>query len=99
MSSSGKSSSRLDQHAQVDQFVGQRVDGLRELTLQGTHGRAGGAHRGRVDQVGDGFRLRQIYLAVEKGAATEFAGFGQPGAEIEAAGKQHLHDDRAAVAL
>ena len=75
------------------------MDGLRELALQGTHGGAGGARGRRIDQIGDRFGLRQIHLAVEKGAAAEFAGFGQPGAEVEAAGEQHLHDDRAAVAL
>ena len=58
------------------------------------------ALRGRgIDQVGDRLGLGQIHLAVEEGAAAEFTGFGQPGAEVEAAREQHLHDDRAAVAL
>ena len=43
--------------------------------------------------------LGQVELAVEEGAAGEFAGFGEAGAEFEAAGQQHLHDHRAAVAL
>jgi hypothetical protein len=63
------------------------------------HRRTGSAGRRGVDQVGDGLRLGQIELAIEEGAAAEFAGFGQPGAEIEAARQEHLHDDRSAVAL
>jgi hypothetical protein len=95
----GKIQRCLDQHAQVDQFFVQFANGPRELALQRTHRRTGGAGRRGVDQVGNRFGLGQIHLAVEEGTAAEFAGFGQPGTEIEAAGEQHLHDDRAAVAL
>jgi hypothetical protein len=75
------------------------VDGFGKLALQRTHRRTGSAGRRGVDQIGNGFGLCQIELAIEEGAAAEFAGFGQPRTEIEAARQEHLHDNRSAVAL
>jgi hypothetical protein len=95
----GEIQRRLDQHAQVDQFLVQFADGARELALQRTHRRTGSAGRCSIDQVGNRLGLGKVHLAVEEGTSAEFARFGQPGAEIQAAGEQQLHDHRAAVAL
>ena len=67
--------------------------------MQRTDRRTGGAGGRGIDQVGHRFGLGEIELAIEEGAPAELAGFGQTGAEVETTGKQHLHDDRTAVAL
>ena len=89
----------FDEHPQVDQAFDDAVDFLREAAGEGAHGRAGGGGGGGFDEVGDAFGLGQVELAVEEGAAGELTGLGHAGAELEAAGQQHLHDHRAAVAL
>ena len=43
--------------------------------------------------------MRQIELAVEIGTARKFAGFGEPGAKVQATRQQHVQHDRAAMAL
>ena len=99
----GKIQRGLDQHAQVDQRVAQRVDLARELAGQGP---AGAARRGlgaRIDQVGDGFGLRQVDLVVEEGALGELARLGHAqarrGARFQAARQQQLQHHRPAVGL
>ena len=67
--------------------------------MQRTHRAARCGFGRRVDQIDDGLGLRQIELAVEIGAARKFAGFGEPGAKIEATCQQHVQHDRAAMAL
>ena len=77
----------LDQHAQVDDAVGQVVDAGREFARQRGHGAARGGHRGRVDQVGHGLGLGQVHAVVEEGAAGELAGLGQAQALVAAGGQ------------
>jgi hypothetical protein len=70
-----------------------------KFALQRTHRRTSGTGRCCVDQISHCFGLRQIELAIEKGTPTEFAGFGQAGAEVKATGKKHLHDNRPTMTL
>ncbi len=93
----------LHQHAQVDDLVDQRVDGLREFAF---HRARGGARRGLgagLDEVGHRFGLGEVELVVQEGAPRELAGLGHAQADLapglQAARQQHLHDYRAAVAL
>ncbi len=86
--------------AQADQALHQLLDFVGELPLQGVHGTAGGLLAGGFDEVGDGFGLGQIQLVIHEGALAELAGAGraQP-LDLQDAAHQHVHDDRAAVAL
>ena len=61
----------LNQHPQMDQPLQQSVDRLRELARQRTRCRAGGCFGAGVNQVGNGFGLRQVYLVVEESALGE----------------------------
>ena len=88
--SSSEVERRLDQHAQVGQFLVQFADGARELALQRTHRRTGSTGRCSVDQVGNRLGLGKVHLAVEEGTSAEFARFGQP--------RQDPGSGRAAVA-
>ena len=63
----------LDQHAQLDQLVAQRVDLLRERAGERAARRARGRFGAGLDQVADRFGLRQVELAVEKGPLGELA--------------------------
>ena len=69
---------RLDVREGFHQIVAQFVDALRkfscELFVRGGEREFGS----RMDQIGDGFGLREINPAIQKSAAREFAGFGQP---------------------
>ncbi len=94
-----KIQSRLNQHAQVDQFVGQAMNGFRELTLQRADRRTRGARRCRVDQVGYRLGLGKIELTVQERAATELTRLGETRAEVKATRKQHLHHHRSTVAV
>ena len=99
----GKVEGGFDQHAQVQQLVGQHVDLPGKYALQ----RAGGGARrlfgAGLDQVGDGFGLYQVELVVEEGALGEFARLGQAYIKVSThfqhAAQQDLLDDGAAVAL
>jgi len=68
---------RLDQRAGLCQLLGQLRQRRRELAGQAAAGAASGRLRACVDQVGDGFRLRQVDTVVQEGAQREFARFGQ----------------------
>src|SRR5690606_18805664 len=93
----------FNQHPQVDDTVGQFIDGLRKRARHRGGGAAGGGFGGGVDQVGHGFSLGQVEAVVEEGAAGEFAGLGQPEAGafsgFQATREQPSQDDGAAVAL
>ena len=79
------------------------MDRLRERARQRLRGGLGGRFRGRVDQVGYGFGLRQIQLVIQKGAARELTRLGQAQAVVlarfEHARQQQLQHDGAAMAL
>ena len=85
--------------AQVDQRVGEPLHHARELALQRAHRGARGFARAGVDEIGDGFGLRQIDLVVVERALGEFAGPRAACAELEAAFDQRLDDHRPAVTL
>ena len=89
----------FDQHAQFGQGVHHRADLMGELPLQRTHCAARCLRGGRINQIGDAFRLCEIELIVEKCAFSEFAGFGNPRTEFETALQHHLQHDRPAVSL
>ena len=61
-------------------------------------GDAGLVERGGVDEVADGFGLREIDAAVEVGAQGEFAGFGEAGAGFQGALDGVAQDHGRAVA-
>ena len=61
-------------------------------TLRGSAGRG-------VDQIGNGFGLCQIKLAVEKGASGELTRFGETRAKVKATREQHLQNNRSAMSL
>ncbi|MNN51024.1 hypothetical protein D3C81_1656390 [compost metagenome] len=79
------------------------MDRVRECARQRLRSGLGRRFRGCVDQVGHGFRLRQVQLVIEKSAAREFARLGQAQAAVlarfEHARQQQLQHDGAAVAL
>ena len=89
----------LDIGAQLDQRIGEALHHAGELALQRAHGGARRLARAGIDEIGDGFGLRQIDLVVVKGALGEFTGPRAPRAELQAARDQRFEDDRAAMAL
>ena len=56
---------------------------LGELALQRAHGGARGLARAGIDEIRDGFGLREIDLVVEKRALREFAGPRAARAELQ----------------
>src|SRR5690606_23946175 len=85
--------------AQQDQCFYEIIDATGEFALQGTQGITRSGDRGTVDQVGDGFRLGEVDLVVEKGAPGKLAGFGEAGAVLDQCVQNQLGDDGAAVAM
>ena len=67
---------RLDQHAQVDEGVAQRVYFLRKLARQAAGRTTGGRFGAGVNQIGHGLGLRQIHFVVQKCALGELTGSG-----------------------
>ena len=53
----------------------------------------------RADQIGHGFGLRDVHLAVQKGALAELARPRHPATELERPLQQQIHHQRAAVPL
>ena len=99
MSSSGKSSvASVNIRSSISAST-QRVHFARELAGEAARRGARGGGRRRFDQVGHAFRLREIELAVEERALREFAGLGEPRAELDAAREQQPQHRRAAVAV
>ena len=107
----GKVERGLDQRAQLDEALRQRVDVARERAGQRARRRARGRFGVGVDQVGDRLGLRQVELAVEERAQRELAGLRQSQARraarrlasisrrLQAARKQQLQHHRAAMGL
>ena len=79
----GKIDGRLDVGAQIDQRIGEPLHHAGELALQRAHGGARGFARAGIDEVGDGFGLRQVDLVVVKGALGEFARARAARAELQ----------------
>ena len=52
-----------------------------------------------VDEIDDGFRLRQVHFAVEEGPLGEFTGLGLPGSGGKEGGEQGVKDHGRAVAV
>ncbi len=94
---------RLDQRAQVGQFVGQRVYRARELARQRARGRTSRRLGRCIDQVGDRLGLREVDAVREKSAPRELTRFGQPQPDrtpgFEAARHQHAQHHRPAMPL
>ena len=92
----------INRRFNVDAQLGQRrAGGLHacgEFTLQRSHRGAGRAARTSVDQVGDGFGLREVDLVVEEGPLGKFTGPRAARAQFHHALDQRL-DDQAGVAL
>ena len=86
-------------HTQRDQRLQQRVDLARKHAFHRLQRRAGASARARGDQVGDGFGLRQVELAVEKRPLGEFARPRQPRAQLARAAQQQIEQYRAAMPL
>ena len=59
----------------------------------------GRLRRTGVNQVSDGFGLRQIDLLVEKGPQRKLARLRQARAKLTAAGQQLAHDNRTTMTL
>ena len=95
----GKIDGRFDVGAQIDQCVGEALHHAREFALQRAHGGACGFARSRIDEIGDGFGLRQVDLVVVKRALGEFAWARAPRSELEAPLDQLLDDHGPAMAL
>ena len=90
---------RLDVHAQLQQLPGQRVDGNGELAGQRAQRCPRRLRRTAIDQVGDGFGLRQVELVIEEGPLCELAGFGAARAEFDGGIDECSDYDRPAVPL
>ena len=101
----GKVERRLDQHAQMDQRIAQRVDLLGECARKRTPRTARRRFGARVDQVCNRLGLRQIDLVVEERALGELARLGQAQlrqrrlCKLHAARDEQLQNHRPAVRL
>ena len=94
----GEINVRLDMGQGLEQLVAQLVDALGELAGELFVGGAQGQLGARVDQIGHGFGLREVNAPVEKGAAGEFAGLGQPRAVCEDGVEDQFCGQNSAVA-
>ncbi len=95
----GKIDRRLDMHAQGDQRVLQRIHLAREHAFHRTQRGACTGLRTRGDEIGHGFGLGEIELAVEEGALGEFAWARQARPECAYPSQQGIEQDRTAMAL
>lgn len=89
----------LDEHARRDQAFGQRCDACGKAPFQRLERSLGGACRAGIDQIDDGFGLRQIELAIDKSALRELTGPGNAGTEDAGRAQQAIKCGGAAVAL
>ncbi|MCY1174370.1 hypothetical protein D9M73_145700 [compost metagenome] len=90
---------RLDVNTQGNQRLGEAVHTLGEFPLQRAQGVARCLAGTGLDQVGDGFGLRQVELVVKEGALAELARASQTTADLYTALQQHVQNHRAAVSL
>ena len=65
---------RLDVRQRRDQFIAQAIDALCQLAGKLCVGGGQRQFRPRMNQIGHGFRLREVNAAIEKGAFGKFAG-------------------------
>ena len=82
---------------QGDELNQRLLDGSDAAAERATHLAGGQARLGeglRLDQVAHRLGLGEVEPAGEKGALGEFAGLGQPRAQIERAAKQQFQHDR-----
>src|ERR1035437_9954262 len=79
------------------QVITKLVDALRKFSRELFVGGREREFRARMDQIGDGLGLREVNASVEKSAAGEFAGFGQPRAVGEQRVEDKLRGQNAAV--
>ena len=93
----------LDEHAQLDDSVGQRMNAARKLPAHRRRGRARRRLGGCVNQIGDRFRLRQIDFVVQERTQGEFPRLREPQAaipaKIQAAPQQLPQNGRTTVPL
>ena len=78
----GKIERRLEAHDEIEQLRVDLARSPRQRAFELIERGARLQRRHRVDQIGDGFRLDQIELAVEERAQRELAGLGKPRAGV-----------------
>ena len=93
----GKVDAGFEQRDQFDQGLLHGRDAAAERAAHLAGGLARLGERLRVDQVADRLGLRQVELAGEKCALSEFAGLGQPRAQLERAPQQQIEHHRRSV--
>ena len=90
---------RFDQDAQIQQAIGHPVDRRGELARQRAQCATRCLLAGRVDQVGDRFRLRQVDAFVDVGATGELARLGDARTQFDTALKDAAQHDRTAMSV
>ena len=88
---------RLDVRQRVHQIVAKPVDALGKFAGELLVGGGEREFRARMDQIRHGLGLREINASVQKGAAREFAGLGQPRAVFEQRVEHQLRGQNTAV--
>jgi len=81
----GEIEGRLHQRTQFDDGIQQRFHARRKRTLQRAKRALRRLRRGRIDQIGNAFGLRQVKLVVQKRALGEFSGTRRARTELKAA--------------
>ena len=95
----GEIDGRFHVHADRQHRVHQRLDTVREHAVERAPRGACGLDVAGGDQVGDGFGLGKVELAVEEGALAELARLRLPRAELDATRHQLAQQHRAAMRL
>ena len=83
----------------VDEGLLHRLQAAAETAVQLGCGVFRGSGGLGVDEVDDGFRLRQVHFTVQKGAAGKFSSLGLPGTGGEQGAEQFTQHHRRAVAV
>ena len=97
----------------MNQLLQQLVDSLRKLTRHRTHCRTCRSFGAGINQVGNGFSLRQVDLVIQKSPFSELSGLRHPylrqtgltvrridlASRFQATRQQQLKHDRAAMRL
>ncbi len=95
----GKIDGRLHVGAQRHESLDQRRHFLREAPLHRALGAARSGGGGAVDEVRDGFRLRQVHLVVEKSALQELPGARGARAQRQEPPEHQIEHDRSPVSV
>lgn len=99
----GEVERRFNEHPQIDHVLDERVNFARERAFERAARRPRSRLGAGLDQIGDGLRLGEIELVVQKCAASEFARFRDPKPEAPADFDRPLQNelqyDRPAVTL